>query len=77
MRPSRDLCIMACQFSRNRQFWQWANVQSEAAAKSEILTACGVASRNDLDTDPAAAERFHSLIRRPFIDWRDNQQSAD
>lgn len=76
MRPNRDLCIMACQFSRNRQFWQWADVQSEAAAKDLIIKSCGVTSRNDLDKDPAAAGRFHDLIRRPFLDWLESQPAA-
>lgn len=80
----RDLRIMACVFCKEPMFHKWmltqraavailcaANISNEAAAKEFILQVCGVASRNDLDTNPAAAELFHQHIRRPFLEWRD------
>nr|WP_155624545.1 hypothetical protein [Burkholderia vietnamiensis] len=39
-----------------------------------IRVVCKVESRRELATDPHAAERFNHFLRRPFIDWRDNQQ---
>lgn len=75
----RDLCIMACVFCRDPEFQGWlasragADRKDEAQAKAFILTACGVASRNDLDTNPAAAERFHELVRKPFLAWKERQ----
>lgn len=86
-RPNRDLRIMACVFCKEPLFQRWVKLQpdihrlayigvqvppsDEQLAKGYILAKCGVASRNDLDTDPAAAELFHQHIRRPFLEWRD------
>lgn len=75
---SRDLCIMACVFCRDPQFWQWADFNSPAviasadAAKVFILTTCQVKSRNELDTDEAAGQRFHTLVRAPFLAWKES-----
>lgn len=49
-----------------------APVSVEDAAEF-VRIFCIVASRRDLDTDQAAAERFHDMRRR-YIDWRDQQQ---
>ncbi|MEM5294225.1 hypothetical protein VSR82_07765 [Burkholderia sp. JPY481] len=43
----------------------------EAAAF--IRVACEIESRRELATNPAAVERLHRFIRRPFIAWRDQQ----
>lgn len=76
MTASRDLCIMACTFCRDPAFHAWLESMlaalpgppiNEAGAKAYILHVCGVASRSDLDTDPAAARRFHQFVREPFI----------
>lgn len=77
----RDLCIMACVFCRDPLFREWivslagddciGMVMDEAGAKAFILHLCRVESRTDLDTDPDAALRFHSLIRQPFVTWKD------
>lgn len=40
--------------------------EDEAAAVSSVRSICGVVSRRELDTDPAAARRFHTLIRLPY-----------
>ena len=76
MKPSRDLCIMACVFCRDQMFHRWLqSIQpgdvSEDIAKQFIVITCEVTSRNDLDRDPAAAERFHNLIRKPFLAWKE------
>jgi len=83
MKPTRELCIMACVFCRDAQFLAWLNhlavlggepeglaPATEADAKEFITTLCGVTSRNDLDRDPAAAQRFHELVRLPFLEWK-------
>lgn len=75
---SRDLCIIACVFCRAPQFWQWADFNSPAviasadAAKDFILTTCQVKSRVDLDTNEAAGQRFHDLVRAPFLAWKES-----
>ena len=65
---SRELCIMACVFCRDPLFHKWMTKLggpsiNEGTAKSIILEVCGVTSRNDLDTDADAAQRFHDLVR--------------
>lgn len=79
VKPSRELCIMACTFCRDPVFWKWLNhadieCASEAAAKDVVLDLCKVASRNHLDTNPAAAKLFHQLVRAPFVFWRQEHQ---
>ncbi|POS10213.1 hypothetical protein C3Y08_01840 [Burkholderia gladioli] len=39
-----------------------------------VRTICEVESRRELATDAAAAHRFETLVRRPFVAWRRNQQ---
>ena len=84
-RPTRELCIMACVFCKSADFQAWltgldqiihpgAAAITEADAKAFILRICGVDTRNRLDTVPAAAERFHQIIRLPFMAWRDNNK---
>jgi hypothetical protein len=76
---TRDLCIMACVFCRDPAFLRWLGtlgptdgyVFREASAKAFILTLCEIESRNDLDTNPDAADRFHRLIRAPFLTWKE------
>ncbi|ANA34459.1 hypothetical protein [Ralstonia mannitolilytica] len=36
-----------------------------------IRLACQVESRRQIDGNPQAAELFHTIVRRPFIEWRD------
>lgn len=86
---TRELCIMACVFCREPAFQRWAGEQaragrylftacdmrndSETMAKLFILAKCVVTSRNELDTNPEAAQRFHDHIRVPYLAWRDQQ----
>lgn len=77
---SRELCIMACVFCKDPLFWRWIEsldmapiiwTVDEAGAKAFITTTCAVNSRTALDTDPVAAERFHRLVRLPFLVWKE------
>ena len=86
---SRELCIMACVFCRDPLFQEWADqiareqslmpygaskhARSEQFAKAFLLFHCRVPSRNDLDNDPDAAARFHDLVRKPFLEWKERQ----
>ena len=75
---TRDLCIMACVFCKDRQFWAWLNTRGincdrEVKAKAYILELCDIDSRNDLDTDTFAASMFHQHIRLPFMAWKEAQ----
>lgn len=73
------LCIMACTFCADKTFWKWmerhfnADCESEDQAADLIYDLCEITSRKQLDTDPNAAERFHNVIRRPFVAWRETQ----
>lgn len=89
---SRELCIMACTFCRDKQFHAWMEAMArvaglsastpaaafdEQSAKVFILASCGIESRNDLDTNAEAAARFHAQVRLPFVTWRDAQQQLE
>lgn len=45
----------------------------ERLAKFFIMAEAGVSSRNHLDTDPDAAQRFHELVRKPFLAWKEGR----
>lgn len=42
-------------------------------AEQFIRDACGVQSRRELATNPEAAQRLETLVRRPFVAWRESQ----
>jgi hypothetical protein len=71
-----ELCILACTFCADKEFWKWADWEredpctNEAEAKQFILDKCGITSRKELDTSIAAAKVFHEEIRKPFVAWR-------
>ena len=44
-----------------------------AFARHALLVICGIESRKDLDTDPAAAKKLHERVRRPYAAWREKQ----
>lgn len=44
-------------------------------AAAFIREVCQVQSRRQLAEDRAAEQRFHQFLRRPFVAWRDQQQS--
>ena len=73
-----QLCVMACTFCADPLFWKWISksqyaCRTEAHAKEWVMGVCGVESRKEIDADKIAATRFHTLIREPFMDWRDSQ----
>jgi hypothetical protein len=61
---------MAC---KSPDFWRFLQVSDEAAAADKVRSLCGVASRGEFDRDPEAAQRFHQIIRRPFIEFSNPQ----
>lgn len=54
------------------EFWTWLETDPDNACHSAqgaahcLYAICGIESRVELDNDPAAAERFHRLIRGPY-----------
>jgi hypothetical protein len=78
---SRDLCIMACTFCRYPDFWEYLQAidpqhepWTEGSAKEFILAICEINSRSDLDRNEQAELRFHELVRKPFVAWRQSKQ---
>ncbi len=72
------LCIMACTFCADPDFHAWvdkfySDCKTDAEAKAFILHTCGIDSRKQLDTNKIAATRFHTIIREPFLAWKDAQ----
>lgn len=68
---------MACVFCRDPAFQRWVSIGAasqinENGAKAFILSLCRVGSRNELDASPEAAERFHELVRKPFVAWKED-----
>ena len=63
------LCLLACQWSANEDFWTFADVFNEESAKEYILANCGIESRKELDSSPRAAANFERLIRKPYMEW--------
>jgi len=41
-----------------------------------IRVVCGVDSRRKLAEDAGAEKAFHDFIRRPFVAWREQQQTT-
>jgi hypothetical protein len=55
-------------------FWDFLNshvgppiIDREEKAAQAVRDICGVDSRSKLDTDPEAEQRFHEIIRKPYI----------
>ncbi|MCA8239867.1 hypothetical protein [Burkholderia sp. AU32262] len=76
-----NLVQLAGMLPRDAQFREWVaqwmvpprEVDVDTAA-AFIRTVCEITSRRELATDQHAADRFNHFLRRPFLDWRDNQQ---
>lgn len=58
---------------KSPEFWRFLQVDDEPAAIQKVRALCGVASRSELDRDPEAAQRFHKIIRHPFIDFSNRE----
>lgn len=70
---------LAGMLPRDPKFRDWAgqfitrgNVTVDEAAEF-IRVVCQVESRRQLAEDREAEQRFHTLLRKPFLDWRDEQ----
>lgn len=65
-----ELARLAGQLCQNPQFQEWCEVESADAAAEWVRRTCGIESRSELDHDTGAANKFHQLVRLPFLDWR-------
>lgn len=74
--PLGDLCWRAVQWCKEPEFIAWINstthngvmwhVKSEDDARAFVCEICGVSSRKELDTNPAARSLFNGCIRGPY-----------
>ena len=64
------LCILACRWCKDPEFREFAQVESEDAAKRWILLTCQIDSRKELDSLPYAGPLFHEFVREPFMAWK-------
>ncbi|QQK04778.1 hypothetical protein JFN94_25965 [Burkholderia anthina] len=75
-----NILQLAGSLPRDAAFREWVGgfVDGDPVSVDEaaqfIRAVCKVESRRELATDTHAADRFNHFLRRPFIDWRDNQQ---
>lgn len=46
-----------------------------ALARRIVCTLCGITSRKELDTDPAAAKALHDKVRRPYMAWLESLEA--
>jgi hypothetical protein len=66
-------CAMRC---RESGFQNFLEVTSEAAAVDQVRKLCGVKSRSEFDSDPEAEQRLYQIIRIPFINFIQDQETA-
>lgn len=77
--PIGELCRLAVMWCKDPTFQEWLigketldqnpGIDPEATAKRRILHLCGVDSRKELDTNTAAATKFHMGIRNPYMEY--------
>lgn len=65
-----ELARLAGQLCQNPEFLEWCEAENAEAAAEWIRNTCDVASRAELDHDIGAANKFHQLVRLPFLEWR-------
>ncbi|TDV06046.1 hypothetical protein [Paraburkholderia caballeronis] len=78
-----NLVQLAGMLPRTPEFRAWVehiSVPPQAIGADEaaqfVRAVCKVESRRELARDAAAAHRFETLVRKPFIAWRDRQEMA-
>lgn len=70
---------LAGMLPRDPKFREWLSAATQVEkltvdeAAEVIRHVCQIDSRCRLETDQAAAKRFHTLVRRPFAEWRAKQ----
>ncbi len=69
------LAKLAGRWCQDPMFWAWLETdplnaaRSPAGAAACVYALCEIGSRADLDHNQEAAEKFHRLIRGPFIKY--------
>ncbi len=73
--PVARLSAWAALACKNPAFQRFLQVDSEPAAVAKLRALCGIESRRELDSDTEAAQRFHEVIRKPYIQFTHQEQS--
>src|SRR5690606_6870375 len=63
-----ELAKVAGMLSANPEFQFWCGTFSAEQAAGWIRATCGVSSRAELDHNHDAAQKFHRLVRIPFVE---------
>lgn len=75
-----NILQLAGSLPRDPQFRAWAASHAEVEpltvdeAAEFIRVVCQVGSRRELVTNREAEQLFHNLLRKPFVEWRAQQQ---
>lgn len=72
------LAKLAAIFSDQKEFraflssrWPESGAVATAHQATELIKrVCAVESRKEFDNDSAAANRFHDLVRIPYVNWQ-------
>ena len=71
-----QLAKLSAMWCSELNFWDWLNesgigisIESPTDAKLAVYEVCDIPSRSELDNNPEAAEKFHRLIRIPYMEY--------
>lgn len=73
--PVARLSVWSALACKDPEFWEFLQVSSEIEAIEVVRTKCGVQSRAEFDSDPAAAARLAVIIRHPFSSFTQRRMS--
>ncbi|QDQ87714.1 hypothetical protein FMZ60_09005 [Alcaligenaceae bacterium SJ-26] len=65
-----QLARLAGTFCSQPRFRAFSGTASSEDAAEWIRQRCGIQSRAELDSNKAAAERFHRRVRIPYVNWQ-------
>lgn len=77
-----NLTQLAGALPRDPEFRAWVGNYVDGRPVDEdyaahfIRACCEVTSRRELATDTEAAQRFHDLVRRPYVAWKEQQEQT-
>ncbi|SEK12969.1 hypothetical protein SAMN05192539_10632 [Paraburkholderia diazotrophica] len=81
--PRIDTVQLAGMLPHDATFREWValftphiETVTEAQAAQFIRLVCEIESRAELATNREAARRFHTILRRTFVAWRDARHRA-
>lgn len=79
-RKQGPLEVLSIRWCKSNTFREWVETVdkikatiTEEDAREYILKTCGCGHRRDLDSIPACAQRFHSMIRDPYMAWLESK----